>query len=194
LDRAGIGYLRRYNCVVQIEDFARAQKLADRQPRIDWPGQLERLLRRAAPRCATWFSDTPQPVQPLRYYWTSEQTEWATDLAFCDAQSLAELYPQLVRYGLEVFRSPDVLRFLGRKTPAHGGVHGCFAGEVVSDLKTRPEGVRIKHRWGRNTLKMYDKQGTVLRVETTLNDPQGLKVYRSKQDDPKGPKEWLPLR
>ncbi len=34
LDRAGIGYLRRDNCFADIEDFARAQKPADRQPRI----------------------------------------------------------------------------------------------------------------------------------------------------------------
>lgn len=43
-------------------------------------------------------------------------------------------------------------------------------------------------------LKMYDKFGSVLRVETTLNDTQGLKVYRSKQEDARGSKEWLPLR
>ena len=49
LDRAGIGYLRRDNCFADIEDFARAQKLADRQPRIAWPKQLDRLLRRAHP-------------------------------------------------------------------------------------------------------------------------------------------------
>jgi DNA-binding transcriptional ArsR family regulator len=54
--------------------------------------------------------------------------------------------------------------------------------------------VRIKHRAGRNTLKMYDKFGSVLRVETTLNDPKGLKVLRSKSKDAEGPKEWLPLR
>jgi hypothetical protein len=135
-----------------------------------------------------------RPVPPQQYYWTSEQTEWATDVAFRDAATLAELYPSLTRHGIETFQSPDVMRFLGHKLPAHGGLHGRFAKEIVSDLKERPEGVRIKHRAGRNTLKMYDKFGSVLRVETTLNDPRGLKVYRSKSDDTEGPKEWLPLR
>lgn len=193
LDRAGIGYLRRDNCFVNISDFTRAQKIADRQPRIGWPGHLERLLRRVYPLCGR-LEGTPNPLPPLWYYWTSEQTEWATDVAFRDASSLADLYPTLIRRGIETFHSPDVLRFLGHKLPAHGGVHGRFAGEIVSDLKKRPEGLRLKHRAGRNTLKMYDKFGTVLRVETTLNDPKGLKVFRPKQDAPKGPKEWLPLR
>jgi len=95
---------------------------------------------------------------------------------------------------METFRSPDVLRFLGHKLPAHGGVHGKYAGEVLSDLKQRPEGMCLRHRVERNRIKMYDKFGTVLRVETTLNDPKGFQVYRTKQDAPDGPKEWLPMR
>jgi hypothetical protein len=193
LDAKGAGYLRRDNCFVDLEDFGCAQKLANQQPRIAWARQLDRLLRRVCPEAGR-FRGTPQPVGPLSYYWSSEQTEWATDLAFREASILAELFPLLTRHAMETFQSPDVLRFLGHRLPAHGGVHGKYAGEVVSDLKRRPEGVRVKHRVGKNWLKMYDKFGTVLRVETTLNDPKGLKVYRPKQDDPEGPKQWLPLR
>ena len=47
---------------------------------------------------------------------------------------------------------------------------------------------------GKNTVKMYNKEPTVLRVETTLNDGRGLKVYRRKHDDPSGPRQWLDLR
>ena len=193
MDKAKIGYLRRDNCFVNISDFDKAQKLANKHAKIGWPGQLTRLLRRVHPLHQQFFAGN-ENFDPLSYYWTSDQTEWATDIAFADASSLAELYPTLIHRGLEVFQSPDVMRFLGHKLPAHGGVHGRFAGEVVSDLKERPEGVRLKHRAGRNTIKMYDKFGSVLRVETTLNDPKGLKVYRTKQSDPEGEKQWLPLR
>jgi hypothetical protein len=189
LDRAKIGYLRRDNCFVDIEDFARAQKLADRQPRIAWSKRLDHLLQHVHVLHRRLWK-----ASPLDYYWTSEQTEWATDLAFRDAKALSELYDPLIHRGIEMFQSADVLRFLGHKLPGHGGVHGKFAGEVVSDLKRRPEGMRLKHRVGRNTLKMYDKQGTVLRVETTLNDPRALKVYRHKQGERAGPRQWLPLR
>ena len=41
---------------------------------------------------------------------------------------------------------------------------------------------------------MYNKQPTLLRVETTFNDGRGLKVYRPKQDDPQEKPQWLPLR
>ena len=179
--------------VINGREYHKAQRLADRHPKIRWTGQLQRLLYRVHPLHRQFFAGNDQ-FDLLSYYWTSEQTEWATDIAFADSGSLADLYPTLIHRGMEVFQSPDVMRFLGHKMPAHGGVHGQFAGEVVSDLKRRPEGVRLKHRVGRNSIKMYDKFGSVLRVETTLNDPKGLKVYRTKQNDPEGEKEWLPLR
>jgi hypothetical protein len=190
MDAKGIGYLRRDNCFPQISDFDRAQKLADQQPKIKWMGQLDRLLRRVHPLHAEFF----RGPGALDYYWTSEQTEWATDVVFRDAGSLSRLYQTLIRRGMDSFQSPDVLRFLGHKVPTHGGVHGRYQGEVMSDLKHRAEGVRIKHRAGKNTVKMYNKEPTLLRVETTLNDGQGLKVYRTKQDEPDGKPQWLALR
>jgi len=187
LDEKGIGYQRRDNCFTWIEDFARAQRLADRQPRIHWGVEMDRLLRRVLPSRRVWLPDES-------YYWTVEQSEWATDLAFRNADDLAELYPQLIHGGIETFRSEDVLRFLGQYVTPQGRVPANRKDEITSDLKHRPEGVRIKHRAGRNTIKLYDKQGSVLRVETTLNEVKGFKSYRPKADDPEGPLDWRPMR
>jgi hypothetical protein len=87
-----------------------------------------------------------------------------------------------------VFSSRDVMRFLGKKP------HGNFQGEVVSDYRERPEGIRVKHQLKQNSVKIYDKQGSVLRVETTINDPSDFRVFRPKQDDPEGPCQWQPMR
>jgi hypothetical protein len=189
LDAGQIGYLRRDNCFADIEDFVQAQQLANRQPRIAWPKHLAQLVARWHPLHQALFAECPGP-----YYWTIEQSEWATDLAFRSADALRDLYPRLIRHGIETFASPDVMRFLGYKVPAHGGVNGRFAGQVVSDLKARPEGVRLKHRVGRNSVKMYDKYGTVLRVETTINDVRGLRVFRHPAGEPSAKRAWLPLR
>lgn len=190
MDHAGIGYLRKDNCFTWIGDFAKAQELCDRQRRIDWPRSLGRLLAFASPLQQTLLGVSMPP-----YYWTSEQTEWATDIAFDSVNSLAQRYPTLVRHGLEHLRCVDAMRFLGQKIPAHGGVHGRFAGEVITDLKTRPEGMCLRHIVNGNKLKMYDKHGQVLRIETTLNNTAGLKVFRRKGDaPPDAPREWLPLR
>jgi hypothetical protein len=78
--------------------------------------------------------------------------------------------------------------WLGRRVDK--GITPRFAGEVISDLKSRPEGVRIKHRVNDNSVKMYDKAGSVLRVETTLNDVRDLKSPRRVN----GKRVWMPMR
>jgi hypothetical protein len=86
-----------------------------------------------------------------------------------------------------------VMRFLGRKVPMVNGRYGKFAGEVVSTLKQRPEGVCLKHYVNGNSVKMYDKQGSVLRIETTIIQPRDFKVYRGTEENPKA-LQWRDLR
>jgi hypothetical protein len=124
----------------------------------------------------------------MDYYWSAYQTEWATDVAFRDPKSLAEIYPTLVRHAMMHFKSPDVMRFLGRKA------HGCFTGEIVTSFKDRPEGVRVKHWVRGNSIKMYDKAGSVLRIETTIARTHDFKVLRPHRDAPNGKLGWRPLR
>lgn len=190
LDAAGIGYLKKDNTFIAIEDFERAQALLTAQLRVSWPLILDELVRRFHPVHAEWMPAS----SPVPYYWSVEQSEWATDVVFGSPAELAALYPRLVHHGITALGSRDVLRFLQQKVPARGGMYGRFAGEVVSDLKHRPEGVRIKHAYGLNSVKLYDKQGQVLRVETTIHDAAGLKVYRPTGDGPDGELKWRGLR
>lgn len=187
LTAAGIGFRQRDNCFTAIADLPRAQALCDEQLHTDWPALLTGWARQANPAAEALFPDGGWP-----YYWSADQTEWATDVLFRSAADLAALYPHLLRHGIERLGSREVLRFLGRKATAAN--YGGFAGEVVSDLKERPEGVRLKHRVNGNAVKMYDKQGSVLRIETTLNTGSDLKVYRAKEGDEGGAKSWRPLR
>ena len=103
---------------------------------------------------------------------------------FRDPDRLAALYPRLVQHGLLSFGSTDVLRFLGHKVPLSGKIHPQFQGQVLTDLKARPEGIRIKHRVGHNSIKMYDKFGRGLRVETTINQPKSFRVFRRPEGSP----------
>ena len=58
----------------------------------------------------------------------------------------------------------------------------------------RPEGLRLKHFVNGNSLKLYDKQGSVLRVETTINHPEEFKVWRARENDPEQKLGWYELR
>jgi hypothetical protein len=189
MDKIGLGYRRRDNCFTWIEDWTRAQQLMDQQLRTDWPGLLNRLLQQANPALAII-----DPAHATPYYWSMDEGEWASDLAFASPKALAELAPRLFRHAWLNFDSGDVMRFLGNKAVTERGPHGRFAGEVVSDLKCRVEGTRIKHRLKGNWIKMYDKQGSVLRVETVINQTRDMKVFRTKEGDDDGEPSWQKLR
>lgn len=189
LDRKGIAYQRRDNCFPWIADVERAQRLMDEQLAICWPLALDLLRAKAHPAHDQVFASFP-----LDYYWSVYQSEWATDVMFRDQRTLAELYQRLVHHGITRFGCRDVLRFLGKKLTADGDVRGNFTGEVTSDLKHRPEGIRLKHYVAGNSVKIYDKRGTVLRAETTINAPGGFKVYRTAEGDDDGQLSWRAMR
>jgi hypothetical protein len=182
-------YQRRDNCFTWLADPEQAQRMMDRQVQSDWPELLDAIARSLNPAHQTMFADFP-----IKYYWSTFQSEWATDVMFRDPAVLAQLYPRLVQHGLTTFLSADVMRFLGRKIPSTGLPHGRFQGEVVSDVKHRTEGVRIKHRIGDNSVKMYDKQGSVLRVETTINDVDQFKTFRAPEHQPDAAPGWQRMR
>ncbi|MDB5400458.1 MAG: hypothetical protein JWQ55_2476 [Rhodopila sp.] len=189
MDAEGLHYVQRDNCFTWLADPGQAQHLMAQQVRSDWPELLNDIAHGLNPEHAAMFA-----AFPMDYYWSTYQSEWATDVLFRAPQSLAGLYPKLVRHAMTTFASPDVLRFLGRKVPANGNIPPLLQAEVASDMKQRPEGVRVKHRVGTNSVKMYDKQGSVLRVETTINDVDGFKTFRSPEGKPDAPKSQQRMR
>ena len=192
LKKRGIGFQRRDNCLACVEDVAVAQQILDSQPWDHWSTRLDDLVRRACPALLDLpgFGDQRQ-----QFYWSADETEWATDVMFRSPEKLAGLYPSLVNHAMNTFSSRDVMRFLGKvRIPKDGGVDVRFNGEVNTTRPIRPEGVCVKHRLNHNTLKMYDKQGSVLRVETTINDTSDFGVHRASEQDPSGPKKWRKLR
>jgi hypothetical protein len=185
LQRQGAAYERRDNCFVDVQDERRAQRLLDRQLTSDWPRLLDRLVRRVHPAHRTLFGK-----ERLDYYWSADETEWATDVMFRSAADLSALYPRLLRHAVTSFGSGDVLRFLGKRS----AVEQFRAAEILTHLGARCEGVRVKHALDRNSVKMYDKQGSVLRVETTVNNTRQMKTFRASEKNPDGPPSWQKLR
>jgi hypothetical protein len=183
MDRAGIGYEQSGNCFVRLQDPLAAQALFNQQLHTDWPKALDQLLTRAHPMHKEICAPLGQG-----YYWSAAQTEYATDLIFEDAKSLSALYPQFLPHAIRSFASPDVLRFLGQRRPSR-----CQA-RITSTLKQRAEGMRIRHSVNGNSLKMYDKEAQVLRVETTINHPRQFKVYRPSETDAEQKLSWHRLR
>lgn len=183
MGRIGMKYTQADNCFVKLNDVDGAQQLMDGLLRWDWPQYLGRLASQVNPVLSEILGGYRQ-----EYYWSAYESEWATDVMFRSPSSLAAIYPALARGAITAFGSSNVLRFLGKKP------HGNIQSEVTSDYRRRIEGLRVKHSVGSNSVKMYDKQASVLRVETTINDPRNLKVYRSREGDSGGERSWQRMR
>ena len=159
----GIGFTAADNAFVRIDDWQRAQALADELS----PDRLHRVLDRYAALCCPVLDTFGQS-----YHWSLMQLEYATDLVFRSAATLKPLYDQLARESVLSVRAEQIATFLGRQiTPQ-------LAQELGSQFSTRIEGTCIKHRFGNASIKMYDKFGCVLRIETTTNDVSFFKHHR----------------
>lgn len=181
--KAGIAFEQRDNCFVGIENVPRAQQmLADLEKR-HWERWLKALAARVNPLLR---KDSGLDLHP--YYWSISESEYATDVMFRDAPTLAKVYPALLNHAIQRFASADVLRFLGRRTSSR------FNGEVTTRYQVRPEGARIKHRVEENSIKMYDKQGSVLRIETTINNAKRFRVRRMRVRQGIRRMRWVPMR
>lgn len=179
LDRKRIAYRRADNCLPWIDDFDAAQKLMNHTHRKKWIRVLDRILARLCPGYR-------KRLDNIQVYWTAFQTEWATDICFDSTASLRSLYRPLIRGAMTTLSCDDILRFMNKRR--------SFQGEVNSNFRKNPEGVRVKHYLGGNSVKAYDKAGSVLRIETTINQPRQFRVFRAKQGDPQGQQAWRPLR
>jgi len=125
MDQEGIAYHRVDNCFPWIADFSRAQELMDQMHQTPWYEHFNRIADFLNLAHQAMFADFP-----LYYYWTSYQTEWATDVSFSNVEALAAIYPQLVHGAISAFGSKDVLRFLGKRYPAQKSMVSCHGQNV----------------------------------------------------------------
>ena len=181
-DANGIAYECYDNSFTDISDVAKAQELADK---FD-PKKLCRRLDGFA-RSLNPFLDTVQKAFGQGYFWCMDQCEFATDIMFKERPFLEDIYPSLVGHAFYDFSCTDVFTFMGRKPDPR------FQGEAVSDYKKRPVGCRVKFKLKSNSVKMYDKC-SVLRIETTINDPREFKVFGAvRHHDGSESQQWKPM-
>ncbi len=105
-------------------------------------------------------------------HWSLDQAEYATDIVFRRQADLQPLYANLTRTAIHAVKPDNIATFLGKK------LHGNYQDEMGNRYNIRIEGTRIQHTMGPVSLKLYDKLGLILRLETTVNDVSFFKHYR----------------
>jgi hypothetical protein len=182
----GISFTKHDNVFLRVDDWKRAQKLADQFTGLNWPRILERYAHYVNPL----LKDL---LRGYQHYWVTSQSEYSTDIIFKSSSDLRELFPHLLSHSTLCFGARDIMSFLGRKLTGH------FLGEIISDMKDgfrnrRIPGARVKHRVKENWLKMYDKAGLVLRIEMVINNPEEFKVRKKVTRKKKRVMEWVSMR
>lgn len=183
LDKENIKYERYDNCFTYIEDISKAQELADKISSVNLTSRFDyfsSLINNYLPTIYDTFNQG--------YLWCVDQCEYATDIMFNSREYLEEIFPSLVEFSFFSFNCDNIMSFLGKKLDLR------FQGEVVSDLRKRTQGFRVKHKVKKNQIKMYDK-ANVLRIETTINDPYEFKVQKEVLDSENHcmKKVWRPM-
>lgn len=163
LERHHIAYQMLDNAFVEIADWSRAQSLAD-----GWkPERLHRRLDEFAQR----YCPVPSAIG-VQYHWSLDTAEYATDMVFHRQTDLQPLYQELVRTAVHTVKADDIATFLGKK------LNPNYQDEMGNRYNVRIEGARVRHSMGMSSIKMYDKFGRILRIETTTLDVTFFQHYR----------------
>jgi hypothetical protein len=152
------------NAFDYISDFQLAQELSDK---LDIS-----ILHKAFDRLAEIYCPVHKDFEQV-YHWSIMQSEYATDIIFKSKEDLNPIYDGLMKAAIHTVTPDNIATFLGHK------LHASFQGEIGNNYNVRIEGKRVKHHMGAISIKMYDKFGFILRIETTVNNVTLFKHYRT---------------
>jgi len=167
MSSANIAYQKEDNCFTWIEDILKSQELSDN---YDVP-RLQSIFDRLSEKYVPIIKDLSERWN-LSYHWSIRQIEYAKDILFRNQSKLDVIYEQLIKYSVLTASPEDVLSFLGKKQKGQQG------GKVETSYKKTYLGYRVKHKNGSTSIKIYNKAGSVLRIEVTFNNISELKVVR----------------
>ena len=189
LNAEGIPFSMYNNSFSYIEDFGKAQGLADRVLNKKLSDSFDGIVKK--------INCLPPGIEEVfgrSYYWCIDQCEFATDINSKSRDELSSFYTTLVETTYFAFSSHDIYSFSGRNVDK---IHTFRKGEIISDLRHRYQGYRIKFKTNKNQIKMYDK-GNNLRIEVTINNLKDFKILKTKEKVQEGKiiqtKEWVPMR
>jgi len=188
LSKNNIPYEMYNNSFSYLEDFSTAQELADGILNKKMSDSFDGMVNKV--NC---LLPAIKEVFNHSYYWCIDQCEFATDINFKNREDLSIFYKTLVETSFFTFSSNDIYSFFGRNVDY---ISNFKKGEIVSDLRHRYQGYRVKFKINNNQVKMYDK-GNNLRIEVTINNPRDFKVLKTIETVEGGEivqtKKWLPM-
>ena len=163
LKKQKIDYRLEDNAFTSISDYQEAQRLSDDIRGEKIHQYLDKIIKKYIP----FLQETSQ-----YYRWSIIQAEYSTDIIFKDQKDLLNIYDQISRNLIQSVKPENIATFFERKLAAG------YAGKVGSNYNKMIQGIRIKHHMDANSIKIYHKLPCLLRIETTINNIQEIKLIR----------------
>ena len=164
MDENGIVSEIRDNAILKTDSFEVAQEICNDLNIEHIHEKLNEFANLYCPVIKHFF--------PAEYHWSVMQIEYATDIIFQRQEDLKLIYENLTRTAIHSVKPENIATFLGKK------IHPLYQDEMGNNFSTRIEGTCVKFKMGPTSIKMYDKFGIILRIETTTNDLSFFKHYR----------------
>ena len=166
LNNAGIDFVKQDNAFISIADYEKAQELSDNIAVEEIHRLLDSIAKRFVPFPAEW---------DIRYQWSISEVEYSYDIIFNDYNTLKPIYDNIITTAMHTITPENIANYLGKRFSFQ------FEGEAGSRFNKRILGTRIKHQLGDTSVKIYDKFGSILRIEVTSQDVSEMRVFRDVQ-------------
>ncbi|MCP4763054.1 MAG: MarR family transcriptional regulator, partial [archaeon] len=155
MKKEGIQTVIRDNAIMKSKLFKSAQKISDFLDIAYIHKKLDGFVTLYCPVIKHF---------PVCYHWSIMQAEYAKDIISKRQKDLQLIYENLTRTVICSVKPENIATFLGKK------LSPLYKDEMGNNFSTRIEGTCIRFKMGRSSIKMYDKHGIILRIETTTND------------------------
>jgi hypothetical protein len=163
---SNIGYSKHDNAFVSIDNFEMAQNLSDE---FD-----AKSLHKILDGCAYRWCPIPKEWN-ISYQWTVAEVEYSLDVVFKDPKTLKPIFDNIIETAMHTITPENIANFLGKRFSL------LFEGAAGSRYNKRILGTRVKHQLGDTSVKIYDKFGSILRIEVTSNNVSEMRVFRPVQ-------------
>lgn len=163
LNNSNISFIKQENAFLSISDFDVAQKLSNEIEVKKIHTVLDGCVRRYCPFPEDWN---------IHYQWSLSEVEFSYDIIFKDADTLKPIYDNIITTAMHTITPENIANYLGKRFSFQ------FEGEAGSRYNKRILGTRIKHQLGDTSVKIYDKFGSVLRIEVTSRNVSEMRVFR----------------
>jgi len=166
LDKKGIGYKMKDNAFVKVDDLDVLKELSSSLKgqevleRIKyWQARFFKFEEKSYSTCSKY----------LEHNWYSLQVEICSNTIFKSALLCTNLFERLIDKFIR-FGSPESLIqvFDKKRLPK----------KTKSSWRKFTNNGCLKHWFGKNSIKMYNKIGYFIRFETTINDPNSLGLQK----------------